>query len=360
MNSMSSIIGPSGSQSAAGVDFNNTDSQSVGSPQTSSTPPTPKTGSAEGSSQLPTLPPSSSSSFSLESLLTAIGNEGRRLSCQEGLNSLEAKAKDQKETNAEELKELQKQIDEMAKKKVLDGFLKAFQIIGTIVGAIASVASIVAGAITGNPLLVAAGVMGMIATVDSVVSLASDGKYSMVAGFTELGKAMGMSDEDAAWFGMSMQIVFMVATIAVSLGAGLSNAAGSAASTAGSAASTAGSAASTAAAATDAVSKTIDKTLNVFLTAQKIANIANAALTTATGAATVAGAVIDYDVAQTKINMKELEAILERIQAAMDMEKALIESKIERANSLMESVSDIVDNCNETQTAILVSSPTLA
>lgn len=357
---MSSITGPSGTQSTQGV-YSDDTIRTNQTAQSSVTPPSSKTSGTAPSASVPTLPAPSNSNLSLESLMSAIGYEGRRLACQAGVNSLEGKAKDQKEVNAKELEEIKTQLEEMAKRSVLNGFLKAFQIIGVIVGAIASVASIVAGAITGNPLLIAAGVMGAIATVDGVISLASDGKYSMSAGFTELGKACGMSDEDAAWFGMAMQMVFMVATVAVSLGAGFANAGAGAAQTAAGAAQSATTATTTLAnTATQVASETINKTLNIFLTAQKIASLASAGTTMATGSASIGRAVIDYDIAQTKINMKELEAILERLRASMDMEKALVESELQRANNLLESVSGIVEDANATQVAILTSSPTFA
>ena len=131
-------------------------------------------------------------SLSLDTLMSAIGDEVRRQSCKSGVESLETKAAQQKEINEKELQEIADRLEEMRKKAALSGFMKIFQVIGMIVGAIASVASIAAGAITGNPLLIAAGVIGIGMTIDSVMSVASDGKYSIAAGFTELGKAVAL------------------------------------------------------------------------------------------------------------------------------------------------------------------------
>ena len=161
--------------------------------------------------------PLSSSPLSLDTLINAIGDDVRRQACRDGVSSLELKAEQQAEVNEKELQEIADRLEEMKKKSVLNGFLKAFKIIGAIVGAIASVASIVAGALTANPLLIAAGAVGLVSTVDSVVSLASDGKYSIAAGFTELGKKLGMSDEAAQWFGFGMNMAIMVVSIGVSL-----------------------------------------------------------------------------------------------------------------------------------------------
>lgn len=277
--------------------------------------------------------------MSLDSLMSAIGNEVRRQACKDGVNSLELKAQQQKEVNDNQLEQLAKQLEEMRKKAVLNGFLKAFKVIGMIVGAIASVATIAAGVLTGNPLLVAAGCIGMAMTIDSVLSMATDGKVSMMAGFEKLGKAMGMSDETAKWFAFGMQMAVMVVAIGVSLGAGL---------------------ASTSASAANVSTQAAQKALDVTIMAQKVLNFTSAGLSVAQGTGTVIGAVIDYNVAKTKITAKELEAILERIREAIEMDRKLVENEMERANDLMAKVTEIVKGCTETQTAILTTTPAMA
>lgn len=278
-------------------------------------------------------------SLSLDTLMSAIGNDVRKQACKDGVDSLKLKGERQKELNDEQLSKLKDQIEEMARKKVLDGFLMAFKIIGVIIGAIASAASIAVGAMTGNPLLIAAGVMGAIATIDSIVSLASEGKYSMMAGFTELGKAMGLDDKAAAIFGMSMQILFTIATVAVSLGAGFSNSAGSMAK----------------------MSAVIaEKALNTMIMSQKIMNIASAGLNVAQGASTIASSVMTYNMEMFKVSSTELDSILERLRQSMEMDKDLVEAEMQRANDLMGMVKDIIDNVNATQTAILTTAPPMA
>ena len=278
-------------------------------------------------------------SLSLDTLLSAIGDEVRRQACKDGVDSLEAKAAQQKEVNDKELEEIAKRLEDMKKKSVLDGFLKAFQIIGVIVGAIASVASIAAGILTANPLLVVAGVMGAVATVDGVVSLASDGKYSIAAGFTALGKAMGMDDETAQWFGFGMNMALTVVSIAVSFGAGFASSAGSLASTS---------------------SQAVQTATKVMTTASKITNIASGLNSIGTGSVTIANAVVDYNISKSQANSKELEAILERIRMSIEMDKDLVEAEMERANELMATVKEIVDGCNETQAAVLTVNPSMA
>lgn len=287
---------------------------------------------------LPDLPVSSSA-LSLDTLLNAIGDDVRRQACRDGVASLELKGEQQAEINEKELQEIADRLEEMKKKSVANAFLKAFQIIGAVVGAIASAASIVAGTLTGNPLLIAAGAVGMAMTVDSVVSLASDGKYSIAAGFTELGKKMGMSDEAAQWFGFAVNMAIMVASIAVSFGAGFASSAGGIA---------------------NATSQSVQKLAQITSMTSKITNIASGVTSMGTGAATIAGAVFDYNISQSQADSKELEAILERLREAIKMDQDLVEAEMERANDLMAQVREIVGECAETQRAILGAAPTLA
>lgn len=322
---------------------------------TTTTSGTDKTSSTTGSTALPDadeqtlqallselgLPdlPISSSSLSLDTLLNAIGDDVRRQACRDGVASLELKGEQQAEINEKELQEIADRLEEMKKKSVANGFLKAFQIIGAIVGAIASAASIVAGALTGNPLLIAAGVVGMAMTIDSVVSLSSDGKYSIAAGFTELGKKMGMSDEAAQWFGFGVNMAIMVASIAVSFGAGF---------------------ASSASGIANATSQSMQKLVQISSIASKVTNIASGVTSMGTGAATIAGAVFDYNISQSQADSKELEAILERLREAIKMDRDLVESEMERANDLMSKVREIVGECVDAQAAILGAAPTMA
>lgn len=300
--------------------------------------PEAKSSSSGINSDIPSLPSPSGGALSLESLISAIGFEQRRTNCKAGIESIEAKAQQQQLANEEQLQEIAKQLDKMDQQKVLNVFKKIFSIIGVIVGAVASAATIAAGAMTGNPLLMAAGAVGMLMCVDSIASMASDGKVSLMSGFAELGKAMGLSEKDAQIFALSMQMIITVAAVALSFGAGFANTASSAATTA----------------------QSVSKAANVINTTQKALNITNGVLTTAQGATTIANSVIQYQADQCKITQKELEAILERIRQAIEMEKDMVEAEMQRSNDLLGKVHDIVQDKNATQTAILAGTPNFA
>lgn len=277
--------------------------------------------------------------LSLDTLLKAIGDEVRRQACRDGVDSLEAKAKEQKEINDKELEEIAKRLEKMKEKSVLDGFLKAFHIIGTIVGAIASAATIAVGVITANPLLVAAGVCAAVSTIDSVVSLASDGKYSIAAGFTELGKKMGMSDEAAQWFGFGVNMAIMVTSIALSFGA---------------------AAAASSSALVESGAQISEKAAKIITVSNKAANIVSGVNSVGQGSATIANAVVDYQISNSRATSKDLEAILERIRQSIEMDRDLVEAEMARANELLAGVKEIVDQCNEAQSAILTTNPAMA
>lgn len=292
-----------------------------------------------GIGDLPDLPAPSSSSLSLDTLLSAIGDEVRRQACKDGVASLEAKGERQAEINQKELEEIAERLEKMREKSVASKFLKAFQVIGAIVGLVASAASVVAGAITGNPLLIAAGAIGAVASFDGMLSAASDGKYSIAAGFTALGKACGMNDEDAQWFGFGMNMGIMVISIGVTLGAGF---------------------ASSSSAIANITSQSLQTAAKVINTTAQVGNIASGITSIGTGSATIANAVIDYQIGMSQADSKELQAILERIRQSIEMDRALVEAEMERANALLADVKEIVQNCNDTQTAMLTMNPSLA
>ncbi len=292
--------------------------------------------SAVGStSALPELAPPTCA-LSLDTLLKSIGEEVRRQACKDGVESLEIKGEQQKEINNKELEEIQKRLEQMRSKAVASGFKKAFAIIGAIVGAIASVATVTAGVLSANPLLVAGGIIGAITTIDSIVSLASDGKYSIAAGFTELGKKCGMSDNAAMWFGFGMNMVVIAVSVGVSIGAGVQ-----------------------AIKAVDAVAEA-STALRISSGVSTATNFAGGAVSVGTGGTTIATTVYDYRATSSMARSKELEAILERIRQSIEMEKDLVESEMERAETLVADVKEIVEGCVEAQTSILTAAPSMA
>ncbi len=282
---------------------------------------------------LPSLP-APAGPLSLDTLLSSIGDEVRRQTCRDGVASLELKGEQQAEINAKELEEIAKQLEKMKRKGIADIFLKAFQVIGMVLGAIASAASIVVGAATGNPLLVAAGVAGMALTIDSALGMATGGKICIAGGIAAACEASGMEPEKAQWVGMGISLALNIATIALNIGG----------------------AARMGAVTADAANKII----SVLSKTAVITSVLNGVNSMGQGAATIASASYAYQAAQSQASVKELEAILERIRTSIEMDRDMVEAEMQRANDLLAAVKDIVESCNTTQTAMLTISPAMA
>jgi len=277
---------------------------------------------------IPALAVPSLGGLSLEQLVQAVGHEGRRLAVQQGLEAIRMKGDEIKDLNDKKMEEIQKQLEELKKKEKLNPFLKFFKWIGMILGAIASVVTIAAGAITGNPLLIAGGAIALTMLANSIVSEASGGKVSIGAGIAAIAKACGASEETAKWIGFAFELAITIVGVGLTLGGAF------------------GSAASQAA--------------NTVSTAMKVTNTISAATTIASGvnslgqgAVQIASSVYDYKIAQAKAEMKDLQAILERIQAAMQSEEDFVEAVMQRCEELLGKVKEIVTDNISAQTAIL-------
>lgn len=290
-------------------------------PDVSEVPATP----SGKTSDLPKLAPPTAGGLSLETLAQMISNETRAQATKDGVASIEAKGEERAEANQKKLEEIMDRLDSMKSKGILDIFKEIFSWVGMIVGAIASVATIVAGAVTGNPLLIAGGAIMLTMSVNSMVSKATDGQVSISAGISAALQAMGVDETVANYIGMGTELAITIVGIGLTLG---------------------GSSASAASAAKSTLSKAADLSL-------KAANITNSVVQMGAGATDIAGAVYDYKISTSYADTKELEAILERIRQAQDIELDFLKGVMERAEKLVEDVNGIVEDCTESRTAIL-------
>lgn len=286
-------------------------------------------GATGKASDLPTLAPPTAGGLSLETLAQMISNEARTQATKDGVASIEAKGEERAEANQKKLEEIMDRLDSMKSKGILDIFKEIFSWVGMVIGAIASVATIVAGAVTGNPLLIAGGAVMLTMSVNSIVSKATDGKVSISAGVSELFQLMGVDETIADYIGMGAELTITLVGVGLTLGASSASAASS-------------------------LPRVADLTL-------KGTNIANSIVQMGSGATNIAGAVYDYKISTSYADTKELEAILERIKQAQDIELDFLKGVMERAEKLIEDVNSIVENCTESQTAILTNiAPTMA
>jgi len=269
--------------------------------------------------------------LSVDVLVQAIGFAQRRVSIQKSADQIKVKGDEQKEINDKKLQEIAKKLEELAKKNKLNGFLKAFRWIGAIFGTIASAVTTVVGVVTGNPVMVAAGVLGLVSSIDSIVSLASDGKKSLSVLFTKWGKAMGMSDETAQKFSLGMTVGLAVATMAVGIGAGVSGLAKG----------------------VESASKALQTLKNI----SSICTFVNSGVAATTAGLQIGNTVVDHRIAKTHISQKEFEAMLEQLREAQKMLKEFIEAEMKRNEALMTAVKEIIDDMNHAQLTIQTSAP---
>jgi hypothetical protein len=279
------------------------------------------------------LPPIMASGLSLETLLEAVGAEERRTGVQAASESLKAKADSRKQLNETALQELQKRIDKLAQEKTLSPFMKAFKFIGMALGAIASIATVALGVMTGNPLMVAAGVLMAVMVVDQIVSEASDGKYSIAAGVAYIAKECGASEETAKWIGFAATMLLTVASIACSFGSA-------------------------------AAAKTVDvatKVMTVLTKVQQATALVNGVAAVGSGACQIAKTVLDYQIAESKARSKEILAILERLRESVEAEEDFLKALVENFEGLMQKVSQIVKDSAQAQMELAASgSPPMA
>lgn len=291
-------------------------------------PPAAGSGASDAAKgELPVLP-LTLGAVSIENLMNAIAEEERKNNVQLAVDGLENKANEVEKQNAEKLEQIEKQLEEAKNQSFWQKFVKAFKIIGMVIGAVAAVATTVAGIASGNPLMIAAGITAGLMAIDSLVSTASDGKYSIAAGFQALGEKLGMSEDAAKWLGFGMSMAMMLTTTVLSFGA----------------------AASASAAQISTALAELTSTTNVISGLTGIGSgIGEAGL-----------AVSNYKLASLEANKVDIEAVLEKLRNAIEMSEDFIEAQLETSNKLLTGVKDIIDGCGETSTAILSGSPAVA
>lgn len=284
--------------------------------------------------ELPTLPVSMRG-IQIDQIMTALANEARRNGVRDAVDSISTHGDEIKAENDKKLEKIQQEMKKLEKEDFWDGFCKVFKIIGLAFAAVGSIATTAVGVMSGNPALIAAGVVGAVMTIDGIVSVATDGKYSIASGFTALGKTMGMSDEAAKWFGFGMNLAIMLAGIAVSFGASATMSGGKMAESAGQA-------------------------LGHMAKIGAYSNIGAGVSNAGNAVGQIGLAVVQYGLSKVRAEKLDIDAILETLRNNIKMNEELIQVQMDTAEALINDVIDIVNNCEETANTILVASPSVA
>ena len=290
------------------------------------------------------------SGLSLETLLDAVGFEQRRTETKAGVASLEARAQERAIANDEKLKSVQEQLEKAKSQSFLNGLLKAFKIIGMVLAAIGSVAMIAAGSVGlaaggSGAALIAVGVASLALLTSSIMEEASGGKAGFSPSFI-IGKIMdacGASDTAIQWTKFAVDLATTIAMTALTFGAGAAGAAGKVAQT-----------------ATKAVSDTAQTIQKAASWTARVATMAGGVNTVAQSATTIASASNEKDISFLQAQQKRLQAILERIAMANDLDVEHIKEMMQRSEQTLRTVSDIVQESVQANVAILSGNPAMA
>ena len=300
--------------------------------------------------------------LSLETLLDAVGFEQRRAETKAGAASLKAHAQERAEANAEKLKNVQEQLEKSRSRGFLDGLLKAFKYIGMALAAVGAVALMA----TGGGAAIAIGVISLVLLASSITEEATGGKVGFSPAFItgKIMEAAGASETAIMWTKFAVDLV---TSIALAVGGGLASAGkigSSAAKATADATSTAvETTAETASKAADAVAKaatTAEKLRKAAAITARVTTALGGANTVAQSATSIASAVNEKDISFLQAQQKRLEGILEKIAMANELDIEHIKQMMQRSEQTLQTVSDIVRECAQTNTAVLAGNPAMA
>ena len=282
------------------------------------------------------------SGLSLETLLDAVGFEQRRTETKAGMASLEARAQERAMANDEKLKSIQEQLEKAKSQSFLDGLLKAFKYIGMALAAIGSVGLAAGGS---GAALIAVGAASLALLTSSIMEEASGGKAGFSLSFItgKIMEACGASDTAIQWTKFAVDLATTIALTALTFGAGAAGAAGKVAQTA---------------------TKTVSDTAQTFQKAAswtaRVATMAGGANTIAQSATSIASAVNEKDISYLQAQQKHLQAILERIAMANELDLEHLKEVMRRSEQTLQTVSDIVQESVQANVAILSGNPAMA
>lgn len=272
----------------------------------------------------------------LSILLNTLSLAQQKENAEKTVNEIKANSAEKQVKFKEQMDKLEENIANAKKNAILNVFQKIFAVIGAVLGMIAGALAVAASAATGNPLLAAAGIMALVASFDSLLSTASDGKISMSAGITAALVAMGVDEQTANWVAFGAQMAMIVVGVAL----GFASGGGSAVSSFSNLASMFSKAENVA-----KVTQMIQKATNIL----KIAASLNQG---AMGGLGVGKAVVEGDIKQNEATQLDIQGAIEKVKQRVDVLQGFFKSQLELYNTLTKMVKDIIDDSIKTKTAI--------
>ncbi len=238
-----------------------------------------------------------------------------------------------KNASQQKIEKLKEQIEKIEEQSKMGIFGKIFKFIAMAAGVVAAVAGIVAGvaglaAGGSGALLIAGSTILLAASISAITAEATDGKVSIGAGISKAFEAMGVDKEIAQYIGMGFEIGVTVLGAALTLGAG------------------AGSAASM-------LAKIGDVAMKVSAGITAASGIVSSGLE-------MKNAALSYERKMDEAFLKDLEALMQRLELADEMDLDTVKALMDQFNKLIEGVQQLVENTNTANIAIAGGAPAMA
>ncbi len=274
-------------------------------------------------SEVPTLkgPAISGSTLSIlsmdeESVMQMLGMENTQAMKNNGIANIKAKHAMRAQQNQKIIDNMSEQIEKMKNQSFWDKLCKAFKIIAGVVGIAAGVVGAVFSG--GSSLAITAVVLGTLMSAETIVSAATDGKVGLGAACTKM-----FGEKAGPWVAMGITVALTVVTLGTGIAGSVKVAEKSA----------------------EAVSKAA--------TIAKLATQISQACAQFGGAAAGVGSTLNrYSLEMSKADQKELEALMNKLRAAIELETKFLEEVMEKEKNMITSVKNVVDSCTAATTAI--------
>lgn len=328
MTAINDLLDPSRTQ--LNTDVGNVQNNAPAGQQTPVLPETSPEVASKILSETPTLPaprtsggtsPLSIMSMDEETLMMMLGTENAETMKQSSIGSIKAKAAMRQSHNKTLIENLQKQAEKLENQSIWDKIGKAFKIIAAVAGIIGGIAGAVFSG--GSSLAIAGACIGVLLGAESILSTATDGKISLGALCTEI-----CGEKAGPWVAMGITLALSLFT----LGTGFAN---------------------TAAASADK----LEKVAKVVGMVKQVANITAATGQIGAGVTGIGSAINRYNISELKVSQKELEAMMTKLAQAMDTDTKFLEDVLEKSQSAVETVKEIIDTNAAATTAIVAATP---
>ncbi|MBO8416306.1 MAG: hypothetical protein IAB19_08010 [Proteobacteria bacterium] len=270
--------------------------------------------------------------LSNDAIMSMLGFEERKSAVSSGITEIETKREQRHEANQLRIQNLHEQAEKAAKSSLLDKIKEVFSYIGMALSAIGSLAGMAVSIATGNIALGIGSALLLLSSVEQIMSAASDGELSLANGFAEAAKATGGNEDAARISGMLFSVGLGLAGAILSGGAGVKN----------------------------AVSQGMSAVKQIANNVNTAVNFVSAVNSVGTGAVGIAKSVYDSQLTKLKAGSLDIEAILQRIQTASDMDTNQLKKIMEKSQDMAEGVKNILDDCNQTLGAVVTSAPSMA